>query len=339
MSDEFDNGMLISVIIPVYNTEKYLAQCIDSAINQTYKNIQIILVDDGSTDSSSDICDIYASKYSQITVIHKENGGQSSARNVGMDIANGKYLYFLDSDDSIAENAIEQLVAVAEKENSDVVIFEANSFMDFECDSVSKDLLDKFRLKRKKLYNADYGRNQLVALEENGEYFVCTPLHLYKKQYLTDNNIRFTEGIVHEDDLFCSEVYIHNGRIAHCHQSLYLRRLRPNSTMTGTSESSKVFRYESLIKVYYLQYELIKDLKNSDKAKRIIALRGTQSVVYSYNGLSTDNKAKFKKSHKKFMRHALIHYGKYDLQTAKMCSGPFVKFFLRLIHFIITKIK
>ena len=100
---------LISVIVPVYNVEEYLKKCVDSIINQTYKNLEIILVDDGSTDNSSLICDTYAEKYEQIKVIHKKNGGLSDARNVGIDLAKGEYLTFIDSDDWIKEGFIEYL--------------------------------------------------------------------------------------------------------------------------------------------------------------------------------------------------------------------------------------
>ena len=95
------NNPLITVIVPVYNVEKYLTRCVDSIINQTYKNLEIILVDDGSTDSSPAICDNYAKKDSRINVIHKQNNGASSARNAALDIASGDYIGFVDSDDYI----------------------------------------------------------------------------------------------------------------------------------------------------------------------------------------------------------------------------------------------
>ena len=96
-----ENQALISVIIPVYNVEEYLHECVDSVINQTYKNLQIILVDDGSTDSSGKICDEYAENDKRITVVHQKNGGLSVARNTGLSNAHGDYVYFLDSDDYI----------------------------------------------------------------------------------------------------------------------------------------------------------------------------------------------------------------------------------------------
>ena len=104
-------NQLISVIGPVYNVEKYLPQCMDSILSQTYNNIQIILVDDGSTDSSTLICDEYACKDNRVEVIHKENGGLSSARNAGIDVARGNYIIFIDSDDYWASNGLLQSVA------------------------------------------------------------------------------------------------------------------------------------------------------------------------------------------------------------------------------------
>lgn len=100
---------LISLIVPIYNVEKYLDKCIDTIINQTYSNIEIILVDDGSTDASGEICDKWKKKDNRITVIHKLNGGLSSARNAGIDIATGKYIGFIDSDDYIDLEMIETM--------------------------------------------------------------------------------------------------------------------------------------------------------------------------------------------------------------------------------------
>ena len=106
---------LISVVIPIYKVEKYLCECVDSVINQTYTNLEIILVDDGSPDNCPAICDDYASKDSRIKVIHKENGGQSSARNAGIKIAKGEYISFIDSDDYVSPVYIEQLYSTLKR--------------------------------------------------------------------------------------------------------------------------------------------------------------------------------------------------------------------------------
>ncbi|WP_413854238.1 glycosyltransferase family 2 protein [Candidatus Ruminimicrobium bovinum] len=114
------SNALISVIIPVYNVEKYLSRCIDSVINQTYKNLEIILIDDGSTDNSGKICDEYAIKDNRIKVIHKQNGGVSSARNIGLDVAKGNYIGFVDSDDYIENDMYEILYELLVRNQTDI---------------------------------------------------------------------------------------------------------------------------------------------------------------------------------------------------------------------------
>lgn len=112
---------LISVVIPIYNVEKYLNKCVDSVLNQTYKNLEIILIDDESPDNCGTVCDEYKVKYSNIKVIHKKNDGLGMARNSGIDLATGDYVYFLDSDDYIAENEIEKLYYILNRFNLDMI--------------------------------------------------------------------------------------------------------------------------------------------------------------------------------------------------------------------------
>ena len=105
-----ENQEMISVIIPVYNSEKYLHKCIDSVLSQSYTNFEVILVNDGSTDSSGMICDEYAEKDERVRVFHKDNGGVSTARNLGIDYATGKYVLFIDSDDYMTDDAVEKII-------------------------------------------------------------------------------------------------------------------------------------------------------------------------------------------------------------------------------------
>lgn len=113
----------VSIIIPVYNAEKHISKCIESLTNQTYKEIQIILINDGSTDKSGQICEAYAEKDNRIIVIHKENGGVSSARNIGLENSTGYYIMFVDSDDWIEEDAIKRLMQVQNKYSYDLIMF------------------------------------------------------------------------------------------------------------------------------------------------------------------------------------------------------------------------
>ena len=113
----------VSIILPIYNVEKYLEKCVNSVINQTYQNIEVILVDDGSKDSSGRICDKLVESDNRIKVIHKKNGGLASARNAGYEAATGEYIMYIDSDDCVKEETVKRCVDVIEKDKSDVVIF------------------------------------------------------------------------------------------------------------------------------------------------------------------------------------------------------------------------
>lgn len=125
-----DKHTLVSIIIPVYNVEKYLNECLDSVVNQSYRDIEIILVDDGSTDASGSLCDKWKIKDNRIKVIHKGNGGLSDARNIGIKNSKGKYVYFLDSDDFIALNTIEEMINTAEDNQLDIVMADLVPFID-----------------------------------------------------------------------------------------------------------------------------------------------------------------------------------------------------------------
>ncbi len=116
--------MVVSIIVPVYNVKKHLERCINSLVGQTYKNVEILLIDDGSTDESGKICDLFAKNYENVKVEHKINGGVSSARNLGLEKADGDFILFVDSDDWLETNTVEELVGVAIKHNSDIVMFE-----------------------------------------------------------------------------------------------------------------------------------------------------------------------------------------------------------------------
>ncbi len=183
-----------SIIIPVYNTEKYLAECVDSVLNQTYKNFEVILVDDGSTDNSPKLCDEYTQKDSRIKVIHKKNGGLSSARNSGMEIMTGDYFIFLDSDDYWNSNSfLNNLVSdcLFEK-NTDVIIFGYAQY--FEDTGLKIDYIDfskKFFGKNKE--------EQIKSLIENDMYQSSSCNKCVKSMLYYENDLKFKEGIFSED--------------------------------------------------------------------------------------------------------------------------------------------
>jgi len=177
---------LISIIVPVYNVETYLPKCLDSIINQTYENLEIIIVNDGSTDNSPQICEKYAKQDSRIKLLHKKNGGLSSARNAGLDIANGEYLGFVDSDDYIEKNMYLEMLTYLKEYSANLVI--CSYFSDREI----KYPCEKFMLANVDFVFRLYLKDQVQAFAWN---------KLYSKDIFKD--IRYTNGILFEDmDVF-----------------------------------------------------------------------------------------------------------------------------------------
>ena len=190
----------LSVIVPVYNVEKYLHQCLDSIVGQTLQDIEIILVDDGSTDSSPRICDEYAAKDSRIKVIHKSNGGLGKAYNAGIDAAKTKYIGFVESDDFIAPNMFEKLLDIALKHNLDVA--RCNFFEHYKNKNLPYNGNKDNKIEYNKVFRA---RDNFAIFQQQPSLWV----NLYKKEFLDNNNIRFLEtpGASYQDASFVFKVY------------------------------------------------------------------------------------------------------------------------------------
>ncbi len=196
---------IISIIIPIYNVERYIHRCVGSVINQTYKNLEIILVDDGSPDNCGKICDEYAEKDERIKVIHKKNGGLSEARNFGIDVATGEWLFFLDSDDWIYPQTIEKLYASA-IENSVSVSMCAYLKTDGEWGSVDTSVEAELWLP-KDLYLKKYIISTIACAK------------LYRKSCFDE--IRYPVGKIHEDAFVTYRILFKQDRIAFIQQPYY----------------------------------------------------------------------------------------------------------------------
>ena len=198
---------LISIIVPVYNVEQYLDDCLISIINQTYKNLEIILIDDGSTDKSGKICDEYAKKDSRIIVIHKENGGVSSARNAGLRIAKGAYIGFVDPDDWIAEDMYEVLYSNAKKYDADVSVCKYKIVKNRRKDNLNAINL----IKHNKTIGLDAIKSMCYMLSSN-KFYDCGPCNkLYKKEVVPYFNQNIS---VAEDLLFNFEIYFRKENVS-----------------------------------------------------------------------------------------------------------------------------
>lgn len=211
---------LISVIVPIYKVEEYLSRCVDSIINQTYKNLEIILVDDGSPDNCPIICDDYAKRDKRIKVVHKENGGLSDARNAGMKVANGEYISFIDSDDYISLDFIKALYDTIVSEDSDIV---ECSVVKFYEDNHFDEYNDDLKVKN---YNTVDGLSALISESPFKQ-------HVWNKMYKTQmiSNIYFPIGKYNEDEFWTYQAFGHAERITKVNKTMYYYFQRDNSIM------------------------------------------------------------------------------------------------------------
>ncbi|MCU5701902.1 glycosyltransferase, partial [Bacillus cereus] len=237
--------MLISLIIPVYNAEKFLPRCLDSVKNQTYNDLEIILVNDGSTDYSGLICDEYAQKDKRFTVIHKENGGVSSARNIGLDVASGKYIGFVDPDDWIETNMFENLYHLIEKNKADIV---ACGYIRETVDGI---ILNKNIESDVKILNKEEALNTI--LNPNGfrgflwnKLFSVDVLNKDFKMYF-DENIHFCEDL-----LFCCQAVSNSRNIVYDSTPYYHYIIHSNNASQSQFSLKKLTALTALINIINL---------------------------------------------------------------------------------------
>ena len=276
--------LLVSIIIPVYNVEKYLSSCITSIISQTYTNLQIILVDDGTPDNSGEICDEFAKKDNRITVIHKKNGGLSSARNAGLDIATGDYIMFVDGDDFLVDNAVEILVSANEEYDADFVQFDTvhvtRSNYSFQRASYeyNAELLTDLRQMYWKMYKT-----------LGPGVSACTKLH---KRALFDD-LRFKEGIIHEDDYLTLFMLQRVKSALYLDSKLYYYIVHENSILTSSFSKKKLdvlFISECRLKeLKRLKYDDLADFEEEQYFLKLVNLWCSAKCAKDKDSLKTIN--------------------------------------------------
>ncbi|MCD7945954.1 MAG: glycosyltransferase [Clostridiales bacterium] len=237
------NTVPVSVVIPVYNAAPYLDETLRSIANQTLEEIEIICINDGSTDESLEILERWAAKDIRFEILSQPNSGQGYARNVGVSHAKGKYLYFMDSDDILEQNALEQLVAVAEEKKLDALFFDGSTFYDNE------ELAESFSryqstYMRSCAYDDVYdGPTLLRKFCEEGKCAVSPCLQILRADFIRENNIRFLPGVIYEDNPFTFEVMLKAKRTSHLRYAYFSRRIREGSTVTKTVTFYNAYSY------------------------------------------------------------------------------------------------
>lgn len=295
---------LISVIVPVYNVEDYLDRCVESIVNQTYKNLEIILVDDGSTDSSGKKCDAWKAKDSRILVIHKENGGQAEARNFGLDLSTGDYIGFVDSDDYIDVSMFYVLI---------------NIILDNNCETVECSMM-RFSNQEDECFIK--GTNQVVVFnhEEAIEDFVlerhlqCTVPNMLVKSNIA-KNIKFDVGKINEDILWPYRVYVRSDKVIYIDSTLYFYYQRHDSTMNSTYSEKRFDGLDAL----ETRAELIKEEYPNLYG---IALRNyVGSCMYQYQYLCRQQRTE-----KYIIYKKTLHKRFCDVDKAAVSQGLSLKY-------------
>ncbi|MCR2822025.1 glycosyltransferase family 2 protein [Lederbergia panacisoli] len=248
---------IISIIVPVYNVQSYLPRCINSILDQTFSDFELLLINDGSTDNSGNICDEYSKKDSRIIVIHKENGGVSSARNVGIDAAKGEYLAFIDSDDFIHQKMYEILYQIASNYSSDVVVCD---FLKVQNENVS-------------LHNAGYNIKHFTNIQalnelytnnyKNAQKWVFLWNKLYKRNLF--NDVKFPDGKIYEDELVAHKILYSCQILTYIDMPFYYYLQRSGSYIGSKFSRKKFDRIYALIdRVNY--FKMINQQSLHDKA-------------------------------------------------------------------------
>ena len=259
----------LSFILPIYNVEAYLPHCVNSILNQMTDACEIILVDDGTRDHSGQICDDYAARDERIRVIHKENGGLSSARNAGMEIARGKYLCFIDSDDYIVENTVPRLLDWINDENADVCFLTTKKVYPDGKESILGE-----EMKRRELYGKSRAEG-LKHLASRPVYPGSAWAKLWKRQFLEENHFRFpADRRLSEDLIFCMDAYLAAKKLDCLEFPFYCyRQDRPGSI---TSDVSARYYFDTFLFVQEAA-DRFKNSRNSPEGEFALA-----AAAYEY---------------------------------------------------------
>ena len=237
----------LSIIVPVYNVEPYLKRCLDSIVAENESGVEVLLIDDGSTDASGRICDEYAAQHAAFHVFHKANGGLSDARNYGMARAVGEYLLFMDSDDYLIKGSLPQLTRLMRETGSDVIV--GQSLVTYDSGKAENEAA--YSIKPGTYTSAAYAR----ALRKNRKSVsFCAQYHICRRTFLTDNGLLFRPGILHEDELWTPQVLLRAASVCYAGVLFYCHYMREGSIMHSDNYArrgdSLIVIAEELLRVF-----------------------------------------------------------------------------------------
>lgn len=260
------NRIELSIIIPVYNVEKYLEKCLQSVIRQIRYGVEVIIINDGSTDASGEICEEYCRKYGFITLITQDNQGLSMARNVGINNSKGRYLLFLDSDDWLTENVLDELLAALKSSETNFILAKRDTYSEWTKE------FTQFGIDYEKIKKDITPLDIFVVLNRKKIHFTVT-LMVVNRQFLIENNLYFMKGIYHEDELWIPQVFCSAKKLKLFDKSIYCYRRDREGSIMNNPHIKKTFDILTIIDELELLLERFKYEKHKVKAiKRKMAM-------------------------------------------------------------------
>ena len=350
------NTPKVSILVPIYNNEIYLHECIDSIINQTLKDIEIILLDDGSTDSSPQICDEYAKKDSRIKVIHKENTGYGHTMNLGIQLAKGEYIGIVESDDYVELDMFETLYNATAQDNQKMDIVKSNRNIFYENGQNRK------FIPLKHIYK-DENYNKVLIPSKNPDMVAYDNIviwsSIYKRSFLLENNIKFNEtsGASYQDQGFFIQTYLLAKSFYAIDKSFYnLRRDNPNSSVASKEKVYVICKEYDFIENFLNKHNFNQNIHNAVLYKKFFNYSWTLSRIDTKYRMEFTNK--FKEDFKHLTNEDLKYFDNEEKMELKIitqnpnitikenhflnkngfvCAG--LLFFVILLVFVLVKIK
>lgn len=331
---------LISIIIPVYNKKRYINRCLDSILEQTYKSFEVILINDGSTDGSEKICDDYKEKDKRIKVIHIENAGVSNARNIGLDVAKGEYVQFVDSDDYLDPIMLESLIEVMEHYKSDIIISGIKK-IDHNNKLLKEVIPRLYGLKNKKQMFEEFSDEQFST-----GIYGCISNKLIRRQIIKEKKLKFNTNIKLAEDLdFYLELYKYIDKIYFYKKSFYYYI---QNTENSSTTSCMVNDYFTQILISIKQKKLLSDLNALNNKNMVVIDRVITNftLCYLYDKFSY-NYIKFKNFLKELYNDNLIreslvtkHQSKFNKVLVFFLQKKlnFIVWFILFQYYIVKKI-
>ena len=331
--------IFISVVIPVYNSELYIDECLQSILKQTIvENIELICVNDGSSDSSLDILNMYKTKFPNMIIIDQKNAGSAIARNNGLQIANGEYVYFVDNDDYLAnDNCLNELYSIAKKTSLDILNF--NHLI------LKNNSLRKVSINREN--NKIYTGKEYLSTAEKGNITNTPWDKLLKGSYLKEINFSYTSGVISDDAESLLRLFYNAKKVSFIDNYAYVYRIRPNSVMTGEKTEKYIISTKKILETYTYYYDLEEDkgIKRFIKSlifNRLVSYYELILANKEFKNKYIDNYNMYKTNYlnnleKLFIENEEKYLNKYKNSKSKLAKKLNLNYFIRRFRKIYLK--